>query len=95
MRIGPLGVMRGLVPRIAPNLSQLLRQPHKEPAPRAELRREHADAGAVADFVDAVEYVHDVEAHGERLGRGRRDEVVRHAHIDLGVERQRAGVGEA
>jgi hypothetical protein len=35
---------------------------------RAELRREHAVAGAASDLIDSIEQVDDVETHGHRLG---------------------------
>ena len=47
--------------------SERLRQPDEEAAPRSELRRADADAGAVADLVFLVEQVDHVEARGERL----------------------------
>src|SRR5690242_12833721 len=42
--------------------SELLRDADEITAPRPELRREHADAGAIADFIDLVEDVDDIEA---------------------------------
>ena len=36
-------------------MSERLRQPEEEAAPRPELRRADADAGAVADLIDFVE----------------------------------------
>ena len=48
--------------------SDFLRQAYKIAAARAELRSEHADAAAVADLVDLVEEIDDVETHRERLG---------------------------
>ena len=48
--------------------SDFLRQAYKIAAARAELRSEHADAAAVADLVDLVEEIDDVETHREWLG---------------------------
>src|SRR5580692_5288774 len=48
--------------------SDFLREPDEESAASAELRREHADAAAVADLIDLVEEVDHVEAYRERLG---------------------------
>ena len=44
-----------------------LRQAEEEAAPGAELRRAHADAGAVADFIDFVKGIDDVEARRQAL----------------------------
>ena len=73
--------------------SQLLRNADIIAAARAVLRREHADAGAVAQLVDLVEQVDDVEAHGQRLVVRRPSEIVRNAGIDHRIGRgvQRIG----
>jgi hypothetical protein len=40
--------------------SQLLRNPEKIAAARAELRRKHADAAAIPDLIDLVGLIHHV-----------------------------------
>src|SRR5581483_10167037 len=76
--------------------SELLRDAAEKSAARPVLRREHADARAVPDLVDLVEHVDDVEPHRGRLHhRARPLELVADAEIELLVERQRVGVGEA
>ena len=50
---------------------EALRQPGEESAARAELRGADADPGAVADLVDLVEQVDDVEAQLEPLVESR------------------------
>src|ERR1700760_2329197 len=75
--------------------SQLLRDAEIEAAARSELRRKHADAGAVADLVDGVEQIDDVESQGGRLGGRYPIEVVRRAEIALGVGRHGAAVRNA
>src|SRR3984885_5582 len=67
--------------------SQRLRHAEEETTPRAELRRAYAHAGAVADFVDLVEHVDDVEPRRERAGVGQVKDV-RNACVHLGVVRQ-------
>ena len=57
--------------------SELLRDAGIDAAARAVLRGEDADAGAVADLVDGVEQVDDVEAQRCRLVRSDDVEVVR------------------
>ena len=47
--------------RAAIRSPELLRYAHVVSAPRTELRGEHADAGSVADFINRVENVDDVE----------------------------------
>src|SRR5258708_308777 len=74
--------------------SNLLRDAKIEAAGGAELRREHADAGAVPDLVDLVEHVHHVEPQRGRLGRRDNVEIMRYAHIDLGIGRHVIGIGE-
>jgi hypothetical protein len=66
-----------------------------KPTPRAELRGEHPDPGAVPDLVDLVERVHDIEPQRGRLGRSGQVEVMGQAEIDLGVGRHGTGVGKA
>src|SRR5882724_10083403 len=56
-------------------------------AARPELRGTDADAGAVANLVDFVEHVEDVETYVERAD-GRRIDMLRDAEIDLFVRRQ-------
>src|ERR1700728_4399970 len=73
--------------------SQFLRKSDKITAARAELRGEHADAGAVAQFVNLVEQVDDVEAHGEEFVVRRPLEVVRHARVHHGIGRRVQGIG--
>src|SRR5271169_2693002 len=65
-----------------PSASLLLRQAHIVTAARAELRREHADAGAVTQLVDLVEQVGDVEPHGGGLIVRRPADIVRDAGVD-------------
>src|SRR5262249_18348960 len=70
---------------------ELLRNADEISAPRAKLRREHADAFAVADFIDFIEDIHDVEADR----RGPREEVVelvRDSEIDLRIGRHARAV---
>ncbi len=50
-------------------LAELFRQADEKPAARPILRREHADAAAVADQIDAVEYVDDIETRRELARR--------------------------
>jgi len=47
--------------------SEFLRNADIVAAAWAELRREHADAGTVAQFVDLVEHIDNVEPQGDRL----------------------------
>src|SRR5271156_339775 len=71
--------------------SQRLRHAEEETTPRAELRRPHAHTGAVADFVDLVEHVDDVEPRRERARVGR-VKAVRNPCFQLGVLRQMPAV---
>jgi len=57
------------------------------------LRSKHTDSGAVADFMDAVEDVDDIEPDRGRL-KVMPFELVRDAGIDLRTERKMAGIGE-
>ena len=69
-----------------------LRQPEEEAAPGAELRRAHADAGAVADFIDLVEEIDDVEARRQALPAHQR-EVLADAEIDRDIVRHMIAIG--
>src|SRR6266436_688147 len=75
--------------------SDLLRDADEEAASWSELRCEHADAGAVPDLVDLVEHVHHIEPQRGRLIWRHDKEIVRYAHIDMGVGRQVISVDEA
>src|ERR1700684_2583467 len=74
--------------------SDFLRQAYKITAARAELRSEHTDAAAVADLVDLVEEIDDVEAHGERLGARRGENIVCDPEIDGRIGFIERGVGK-
>ena len=78
-----------------PKPSKLLGQPDIEPAPRPVLRREHADAAAVAELVDRVEGVDDVEAHAQRFRVAAEFELLNQPEVDLRVRRHVVQVGEA
>ena len=65
-----------------------------EAAALAELRGAHADAGAVAQFVDLVEDVHQIQA-GDELPPAGECKSVLHAEIDRMVLGQVVGVGKA
>jgi len=73
---------------------KLLRQAEVEAPARPVLRREHADAGAVADGVAHIEQIDNVEAQGHRLPAGN---IVfpRDAGVDLRVGRIVVGILEA
>ena len=58
------------------------------------MRREDADAGAVAQFVDLVADIDDVKARGEMVAAGPL-EALAEADIDGVVGGQRAAVGHA
>src|SRR4249919_3368206 len=73
---------------------QRFRQPEEQAAPRPELRRTDADARAVADLIDLVEDIHDVEARSERAGT-RKPEYMGDSGVDLGVVGQMFAVGNA
>ena len=60
-----------------------------------ELRREHTDAAAVADQIDAVEQVDDVEPQRRRLGIAGQQELARDTDIELALRRHRADIGIA
>src|ERR1700682_1463305 len=84
----------GMTASLRRQASKLLRNADEEAAARPELRREHADAGAIPDLVDLVEQVHDVEPHGRRLVRRDDVEIVRQPDIDLGIGRHMIGIRE-
>src|SRR6476620_10727481 len=65
---------------------ELLRHAHEVPTTRTELRRKHADATAVADFVDVIEQVDDIKPYRNRLVSGHGD-LSRHPDIDLTIRR--------
>jgi hypothetical protein len=46
------------------------REPGKESATRAELGRTHTDAGAIADLIDLIDCIDDVQPRGQALGAG-------------------------
>src|SRR5262249_14732628 len=75
--------------------SKLLRKAKVESAPGPELRREHADAGAVAEFMDAVEDIDHIEPYRRRLALAVPFEFMGDAGIDLGEKRKWVGVGKA
>src|ERR1700733_7507334 len=75
--------------------SDFLRQAYKITPARAELRSEHADAAAVADLVNLVEEIDDVEAHRERLGARRSENTVCDPEIDGRTGFIDRGVGKA
>jgi transposase-like protein len=72
---------------------ELLRESHVEGAAWSVLRSKHVDAGSVADFVDGVEDVDDVEPNGSRL-KVIPFELVGDAGVDLGIKREVAGISE-
>src|SRR3954447_13676898 len=63
-------------------------------APQPEWRRTHADAAAIAQLVDGVEGVDQVEPRrpGATIRPG---EILRHAEIEAGIGRQLLRIGEA
>src|SRR5579862_3475727 len=71
---------------------EVLRQAHEEAAPGAELRREYADARAVADLVDVVECVDHVEADLDRPAR-RIVEPMAYREVDLRIAGKLRPVG--
>jgi len=89
--IGPVRCTLSLSQRAFRTELEGFRQPREESAPRAELRRSHTDAGAVANFVDLVERVDDIDTRGQCgprcLGERRGSN-----QIDLGVVRQMRAV---
>src|SRR5215467_8168963 len=75
--------------------SKLLCEAKVESAARSELRREHADAAAVTDFMDSIKDVDHIKAHCRRLGLAVPFEFMGDAGIHLGEERKCIGVGKA
>src|SRR5947209_12519621 len=75
-------------------VSKPLRHAAEKAAARAELRGEDADAGAVAQLIDVIEHVDDVEAQRQRLHAGYWH-FLREPEINLRVRRHVLGVGEA
>src|SRR5271156_5965622 len=73
---------------------EFLADSEKIASARAELRREHADAGAASDLVDCVEQIDDIEANRQRLAVGR-GECVRDTGIELRIGRQVVDIGIA
>jgi hypothetical protein len=84
MKVPPLTSARNL---------ELLRDAQEVAAARAELRREHADAGAASDLIDSIEQVDDVETHGHRLGIVRQEKFAPNADIELRIRRHRRDIG--
>ena len=75
--------------------SEGLRHARVERAARAELRRADADAGAVAQLVDAVEHVEHRQPALDLAQPAAEVERLRQRRIDLRVARQVPAVGEA
>src|SRR6516162_8413409 len=75
--------------------SELLRQADKDSTARPELWREHADAAAIAEFVDLIEQVDGVEPDCERLVFRRELEFARNADVHRGVRGHMIDIGEA
>ena len=73
---------------------KLIRNPTIKPAPRSKLRREHPDPRSVADLVNLVEQVHDVEPRFERPPAGNLERVL-DADVHGRVSRQLARVRKA
>src|SRR5262245_21357923 len=78
-----------------PPRSKLLREAEVEGTAWPKLRREHADASAVSDFMDAVEDINHVKPHRRGLSLAVPFDFMRDAGVDLGEERKLAGVGKA
>src|SRR6185437_6649358 len=71
--------------------SEVLLQAEVQAAARTELRRTHADAGAVAQLVGAIQRV-DQRQLGVQLAEVVEGEVVRHVEVELEVRRQMGAV---
>ena len=65
---------------------ELLRYAHEVPTPRAKLRREHSDAGAVTNEIRRIEHVENIEANGDGLFADNRD-FARQAEVHLSIGR--------
>src|SRR5262245_56399191 len=75
-------------------LSKFLSKAKIEGPARSKLRSEHADASAVADFMDAIEDIDHVKSHRRRPHLAVPFDVMVDASVDLGEERKLAGVGK-
>src|SRR5258706_2744030 len=70
----------------------LLRQSEEESAPSAELWRAHAHAAAVADLIDFVEDVEEIDARRQARPAHQR-EILTEAQIDRNVLRDMVAIG--
>ena len=60
-------IFRKVAGRVVCNSSKIVRNCPVKSAALAKLRRAHADAAAVAQLIDLVEQVHDIEPDFDRL----------------------------
>src|ERR1700720_3281196 len=76
-------------------IPELLRYPHVVCAPRSVLRRKHADAVTVANLVDVIAHVNNVEPDRIRQSVPAIGKLMRQAGIELPIGWQVVAVGAA